>query len=80
MSNRFNVYMDHYALQWLNSMRTGSALLHHCSVALEEFDFIIHHHPGKDHCLVDGLSCLPVEDAPPDGEEAALLVQALTSG
>ena len=25
----FEVYTDHYALQWLKTMRTGSALLHH---------------------------------------------------
>ena len=79
MSNRFDVYADHYALQLLKSMRTGFALLHRWSAALEEFDFTIHHRPGKDQGHVDGLSHLPVEDAPLDGEEAALLVQTLTT-
>ena len=28
MAMSFEVYTDHYALQWLKTMRTGSALLH----------------------------------------------------
>ena len=79
MLNKFDVYMDHYTLQWLKSMRTGCVLLHHWSAALEEFDFTIHHCPGKDQGHVDGLSRLPVENAPPDREEATLLLQTLTS-
>ena len=58
MSNEFDIYKDHYALQWLKSMRTGSALLHRWSAALEEFDFTIHHRPGKGQGHVDGLSRL----------------------
>ena len=59
-------------------MRTGSALLHCWSVALEEFTFI-HHWPGKDQGHINGLSHLPVEDVPPDGKEAALIIQILTN-
>ena len=36
MAMPFEVYTDHYALQWLKTMRTGSALLHRWSAALEE--------------------------------------------
>ena len=36
MSIPFEVYTDHYALQWLKTMRTVSALLHRWSAALEE--------------------------------------------
>ena len=36
MSIPFAVYTDHYALQWLKTMRMGSALLHCWSAALEE--------------------------------------------
>ena len=74
MSNKFNIYVYHYALQWFKSRRIGSALLYHWSVALEEFDLIIHYQPGKDQDHVDGLSRLPVEDAPP-----ARLVRILTT-
>ena len=79
MLNKFDIYTDHYALQWLKSMRTRSALLHRWSAALKELNFTIHQCPGKDQGHVDGLSHLPVEDASPDGEEAALLVQNLSS-
>ena len=41
MSMPFEVYMDHYTLQWLKTMRTGSALLHRWSAALEEYDFTV---------------------------------------
>ena len=41
MSMPFEVYTDHYALQWLKTMRTGSTLLHRWSAALEEYDFTV---------------------------------------
>ena len=79
MANKFNIYIDHYSLQWLMPMRTGSVLLHRWSTALEEFDFTIHHWPGKDQGHVNGLSHLPIESATPKGEEATLFVQTLPS-
>ena len=71
----FEVYMDHYALQWLKTMRTGSALLHRWSAALEEYDFTVKHQPGKSQTHVDGLSRLPVDPPPP--EDAILQVRLL---
>ena len=75
MAMPFEVFTDHYALQWLKTMRTGSALLHRWSAALEEYDFTVHHHPGKAKTHVDGLSQLPVDPAPP--EDTLLHVQLL---
>ena len=89
MAMPFEVYTDHYALQWLKTMRTGSALLHRWSAALEEYDFTVRHRPGKVQTHVDGLSRLPVGPAPPDDtllhievsdeEEARRLAQELHS-
>ena len=62
----FEVYTDHYALQWLKTIRTGSALLHRWSAALEEYDFTVKHSPGKAQTHVDGLSRLPVDPPPPE--------------
>ena len=62
----FEVYTDHYALQWLKTVRTGSALLHRWSAALEEYDFTVKHRPGKAQTHVDGLSRLRVDPAPPE--------------
>ena len=76
MAMPFEVFTDHYALQWLKTMRTGSALLHRWSAALEEYDFTIRHRPGKDQTHVDGLSRLPVGPAPP--EDTLLHVQVQT--
>ena len=71
----FEVYTDHYALQWLKTMRTGSAILHHWSAALEEYDFTVSHRPGKAKTHVDGLGRLPVDPPPP--EDTLLQVRLL---
>ena len=47
-------------------MRTGSALLHSWSAALEEYDFTVKHRPWKAQTHIDGLSRLPVDPAPPE--------------
>ena len=75
MSMSFEVYTDHYALQWFKTMRTGSALLHRWSAALEEYDFTVKHRPGKSQTHVDGLSRLPVDPPPP--EDTLLQVRLL---
>ena len=69
----FEVFTDHYTLQWLKTMHTGSALLHRWSAALEKYDFTVHHRPGKVQSHVDGLSRLPVDPAPL--EDALLHIQ-----
>ena len=89
MAMPFEVFTDHYALQWLKTMRTGSALLHRWSATLEEYDFTVHHRPGKVQSHVDGLSRLPWGPSPPEDtllhiqvnseEEAHKLVQELHS-
>ena len=66
MAMPFEVYTDHYALQWLKMMQTGSALLHRWSAAMEEYDFTVKHRPGKAQTHVDGLSRLPFDPAPPE--------------
>ena len=76
MAMPFEVFTDHYALQRLKTMRTGSALLHRWSAALEEYDFTVHHRPGKVQTHVDELSHLPVGPAPP--EDALLHIQVDT--
>ena len=89
MAMPFEVFTNHYALQWLKTMRKGSAHLHRWSAALEKYDFTIRHRPGKAQTYVDGLSRLPVGPAPPEGtllhvhvqteEEARKLAQELHS-
>ena len=73
MAMPFEVFTDHYALQWIKTMRTGPALLHRWSAALEEYDFTVRHRPGKVQTHVDTLSRLPVGPAPP--EDALLHIQ-----
>ena len=75
MSMPFEVYTDQYALQWLKTMRTESALLHRWSASLEEYDFTVKHYPGKSQMHVDGFSCLPVD--PPLPEDTIFQVRLL---
>ena len=75
MSIPFEVYTDHYALQWLKTMRMRSALLHRWSAALEEYDFTVKHRHGKSQAHVDVLSHLPVDPPPP--EDTILQVRLL---
>ena len=77
MAMPFEVFTDHYVLQWLKTMGTVSALLHRWSEALEEYDFTVKHRPGKAQTHVDGLSRLPVDPAPP--EDTLLHIHLLES-
>ena len=77
MSMPFEVYTDHYALLWLKTMRTGSALLHRWSAGLEEYDFTVKHRPVKSQTHIDGLSRLPVDPPPP--KDTILQVRLLDS-
>ena len=77
MAMPFEVFTDHYALQWLKTMRTGSALLHRWSAALEEYNFTVKHRPGKAQTHVDGLSRLSVDPQPP--EDTFLHIRLLES-
>ena len=76
MAMPFEVFTDHYALQWLKTMRTGSAFLHRWCAALEEYDFTVRHRQGKAQTHINGLSRLPVGPAPP--EDTLLHVQVHT--
>ena len=58
----FEILTDHYALQWLRSMKSTSAILHRWATALEDYQFTILHRPGKLQGHVDALSRLPTEN------------------
>ena len=57
--SKFDVFTDHYSLQWLRQMKSQSALLFRWATELEEFDFNIVYRPGKLQSHVDALSRLP---------------------
>ena len=61
VATHFEILTDHYALQWLRSMKNESALLHRWAAALEDYRFTILHRPGKLQGHVDGLSRLPMK-------------------
>ena len=61
VATHFEILTDHYALQWLRSMKSTSAILHRWAAALEDYRFTIIHRPGKLQGHVDALSKLPME-------------------
>ena len=61
VATQFEILTDHYALQWLRTMKNESALLHRWGASLEDYRFTILHRPGKLQGPVDGLSRLPLE-------------------
>ena len=60
VATQFEILTDHYALQWLRTMKNESALLHCWAASLEDYRFTILHRPGKLQGHVDGLSRLPL--------------------
>ena len=62
VATHFEILTDHYALQWLRSMKSTSAILHRWAAALEDYRFTILHRPGKLQGHVDALSRLPTEN------------------
>ena len=72
-ANHFKVYMDHYSLQWLRSMKSESALLHRWAAQLEDYDFEVLHRPGKNQGHVDALSRLPMDMVHLLGREKTVL-------
>ena len=61
VATQFKILTDHYALQWLRTMKNECALLHQWAASLEDYRFNILHRPGKLQGHVDGLSRLPIE-------------------
>ena len=62
VATHFEILTDHYALQWLRSMKSTSAILHRWAAALEDYRFTILHRPSKLQGHVDALSRLPTEN------------------
>ena len=73
IANHFKVYMDHYSLKWLRSVKSESALLHRWAAQLEDYDFEVLHRPGKNQGHVDVLSRLPMDMVHLLGKEKTIL-------
>ena len=50
------VITDHWALKWLQDLKNPNPRLQRWRIALQEFDLIISHKPGKQHRNADFLS------------------------
>ncbi len=52
----FEILTDHYALKWLQEARFNNSKLERWALALQEHDYKIAHHSGKDNVIADCLS------------------------
>lgn len=79
MPRHFEIFTDHYSLQWLRSMKSENALLYRWAASLEDYDFEVKHRPGKKQGHVDALSRLLVlEEEPRRGLDEEETRRALT--
>ena len=61
-SNRFKVFTDHKALQWLNNIKDPTGRLGRWVLRMQEFDFEIIHREGKKNQNADAISRFPYVD------------------
>ena len=47
---------DHRSLEWLEQLKENNVRLTHQSLALQPYDFVMQHLPGKDNGNIDVLS------------------------
>ncbi|CAG2224221.1 unnamed protein product [Mytilus edulis] len=55
-NNKFHVYTDHIALQYLHRIKESTGRLARWSMYLQTYNFEVHYQPGKDNVCADFLS------------------------
>ncbi|VDI62022.1 Hypothetical predicted protein [Mytilus galloprovincialis] len=55
-NNKFHVYTDHIALQYLHRLKESTGRLARWSMYLQTYNFEVHYQPGKDNVCADFLS------------------------
>lgn len=53
---KFVFQTNHSPLQWLKSSRDTKSKLFRWNLALQDYDFAVHHIPGKENKMADALS------------------------
>ena len=53
---QFEVYSDHKSLKYIFTQRDLNMRQHRWMEFLEDYDFALHYHPGKENVVADALS------------------------
>ena len=53
---QFEVYSNHKSLRYIFTQRDLNMMQHMWMEFLEDYDFTLHYHPGKENVVVDALS------------------------
>ena len=61
LGTTFELHTDHLSLQWLLKSKAHAGRLARWALRLQEYEYTIHHRPGKLQIVADALSRLPVE-------------------
>ena len=67
---------DHKALEYLERMKDTNSRITHWYLAMQPFNFEVHHNPGKQNFTADYLSCCPSK-CPEWGECVAAALAAV---
>ena len=55
-SEQFEVYLDHKSLKYIFTQRDLNMRQHKWMEFLEDYDFTLHYHPGKENVVADALN------------------------
>ena len=78
-----DVFTDHRALKWLHNIKPIIPRLSHWALLLQEYQYVIHHHPGTQIQHTDSLSRRPYPPCPDENVAEEIdekLVLSATSG
>lgn len=63
LGRKFSLQTDHKALQWLKRVKDTNSRITQWYLAMQPYQFTVHHIPGKNNSPVDYLSHCPSEES-----------------
>lgn len=77
LGRKFKIRTDHQALKWLHNVKDTSSRLIRWRLKLEEYDYDIEYHKGKDNTAADALSRVHITLGEMTGDQLADLANEI---